>query len=82
MADSNSPYGMFVAWSEAKAVTPQVSKDGKGGYIITVSIDSPVSYVAQGTGATIDEAAKQVIDELETVHAWEDGKPKSRFSFA
>jgi hypothetical protein len=53
----------------------------RGGHIITVSIDSPVKYVAQGSGATIDEAAKHVIDELEIVHAWEDGKPKSPFSF-
>ena len=78
-------YERFVAWSDAKGVTPTVHKsptEHGTRWVINVSIDSPVTYNSAGSGTTIDEAAAKVIEDLETVRAWEDGEPQSRFGFA
>lgn len=85
MCENEGAYKRLIAWSEEKAVAPKVMKAGTGqdlSYSIEVVIDSPVEYVVSGVGSTIDDAASKVIEELETVQAWEGGKPKNRFSFA
>ena len=82
MASSEGAYRRLVDWSNEKGVTPKVTKSGSEQgwrYHIVVSIDSPVEYVASGVGPTIDDAAAKLIEELETVQAWEDGTPGNRF---
>lgn len=84
MVTSEGAYKRLVAWSEARAATPKVVKSGSEQgwrYSINVAIDDPVEYLASGVGATIDDAAAKLIEELETVQAWESGKPKDRFGF-
>ena len=85
MTTNDDAYKRLIAWGDEKGVTPKVAKSGSEQgwrYSIDVAIDSPVEYVASGVGPTIDDAAAKVIEELETVEAWEGGKPKNRFAFA
>lgn len=85
VATNEGAYKRLLAWSDEKAVTPKVKKSGSEQgwrYSVEVAIDSPVEYLASSVGATIDDAAAKVIEELEAVQAWEDGKPTNRFNFA
>jgi hypothetical protein len=85
VAANEDAYKRLLAWGEQKGVTPKVKKAGSEQgwrYSIDVAIDDPVEYLASGVGATIDDAAAKVIEELETVQAWEGGEPTNRFGFA
>ena len=48
-----------------KVTQPGATSDAQ--WVITVSIADPVTFRASGRGGTIDEAASEVVTQLETV---------------
>ena len=63
------PYERLLTWSKTNThlEVTRVEKASGNQWTIGVTITIPVSYSAKGRGKTIDDAAAQVIEQLETV---------------
>ena len=63
------PYERLLTWSNANAKleVARVTHASGHEWTISTSITIPVTFSASGRGPTIDDAAAQVIEQLETV---------------
>ena len=62
-------YGRLVAWAQGRRVTVErsVNPSGSVTWSITVSISDPVVFAASGRGRTVEDAASEVVEQLESV---------------
>lgn len=74
---ANGDYSRLMAWNKVQGRTIKAEHPDHGAgpmWTITVGITSPVSFTAYGVGKAIDDAAAEVIAQLQSVEGWQEPK--------